>query len=150
CLRPTTTTCGCRPRPTTRSTSSSSATSSTIAPRARVDRAHGAPRAGWPRRPGSRPSSRTEVVAADHPIGCTGQVTELARRRPFRGWWRALRRSHDLVLAPDLPEGDVTRVVKAIDDVLDQRETNSQRAAAERVVGAYSRLDPAGRRRFLE
>jgi malonyl-CoA decarboxylase len=63
---------------------------------------------------------------------------------------RSLRRSRDLVLAPDLPEGDVTRVVKAIDDVLDQRETNSQRAAAERIVGAYSRLDPDGRRRFLE
>jgi malonyl-CoA decarboxylase len=76
-------------------------------------------------------------------------VTELARRRPFRGWWRALRRSHDLVLAPDLPEGDVTRVVKAIDDVLDQPETNARRAAAERLVGAYSRLDADGRRRFL-
>jgi len=63
---------------------------------------------------------------------------------------RSLRRSRDLVLAPDLPEGDVTRVVKAIDDVLEQRETNSQRAAAERVLGAYSRLDRAGRRRFLE
>jgi malonyl-CoA decarboxylase len=77
-------------------------------------------------------------------------VTEPARRRPFRGWLRSLRRSRDLVLAPDLPEGDVTRVVKAIDDVLDQRETNSQRAAAGRVVVAYSRLDPDGRRRFLE
>ncbi len=54
------------------------------------------------------------------------------------------------MLAPDLPESDVTRVVKAIDDVLGQRETNAQRAAAERVIGAYSRLDPAGRRRFLE
>jgi malonyl-CoA decarboxylase len=63
---------------------------------------------------------------------------------------RSLRRSRDLVLAPDLPEGDVTRVVKAIDDVLDQPETNAQRAAAGRVVVAYSRLDPDGRRRFLE
>jgi malonyl-CoA decarboxylase len=77
-------------------------------------------------------------------------VTEAVRRRPFRGWLRSLRRSRDLVLAPDLPASDVTRVVKAIDDVLDQRETNAQRAAAERVVGAYSRLDPDGRRRFLE
>ena len=83
-------------------------------------------------------------------VRCTGAVTEPVRRRPFRGWLRSLRRSRDLVLAPDLPEGDVARLVKAIDDVLDQRETNSQRAAAERVVGAYSRLDPAGRRRFLE
>jgi malonyl-CoA decarboxylase len=77
-------------------------------------------------------------------------VTEATRRRPFRGLLRSLRRSRDLVLAPDLPEGDVARVVKAIDDVLDQRETNSQRAAAGRVVVAYSRLDPDGRRRFLE
>jgi malonyl-CoA decarboxylase len=83
-------------------------------------------------------------------VGCTGAVTELARRRPFRGWLRSLRRSRDLVLAPDLPDSDVTRVVKAIDDVLEQQETNSQRAAAERVVVAYSRLDPEGRRRFLE
>jgi len=41
-------------------------------------------------------------------------------------------------------------VAKAIDDVLEQRETNAQRAAAERVVIAYLRLDPDGRRRFLE
>jgi malonyl-CoA decarboxylase len=54
------------------------------------------------------------------------------------------------VLAPDLPESDVHRVVKAIDAVLDQPETNAQRAAAERVVVAYLRLDPDGRRRFLE
>jgi malonyl-CoA decarboxylase len=60
-----------------------------------------------------------------------------------------MRRSRDLVLAPDLPEGDVSRVVKAIDDVLGQRETNAQRAAAERVVVAYAGLDPDGRARFL-
>jgi malonyl-CoA decarboxylase len=77
-------------------------------------------------------------------------VTEPARRRPFRGLLRSLRRSRDLDLAPDLPGGDVARVVRAIDDVLDQRETNAQRAAAERVVLAYSRLDPDGRGRFLQ
>jgi malonyl-CoA decarboxylase len=76
-------------------------------------------------------------------------VTDLARRRPFRGWWRALRRPRDLVLAPDLPDADVTRLVKAIDDVLDQPETNAERAAAERVVAAYAGLDADGRRRFL-
>jgi malonyl-CoA decarboxylase len=54
------------------------------------------------------------------------------------------------VLAPDLPEGDVSRLVRAIDDVLEQRETNAQRAAVEEIVAAYSRLDPDGRRRFLE
>jgi malonyl-CoA decarboxylase len=77
-------------------------------------------------------------------------MTDPARRRPFRGWLRSLRRSRDLVLAPDLPEGDVGRLVKAIDDVLEQRETDAQRAAAERIVVAYSRLDPAGRGRFLD
>jgi malonyl-CoA decarboxylase len=77
-------------------------------------------------------------------------VAELTRRRPFRGWLRALRRSRELVLAPDLPESDVNRVVKAIDEVLDQPETNAQREAAERVVVAYLRLDVDGRRRFLE
>jgi malonyl-CoA decarboxylase len=76
-------------------------------------------------------------------------VAEPARRRPFRGWLRALRRSRELVLAPDLPESDIGRLVKAIDDVLQQRETTAQRAAAGRVLAAYARLDPAGRRRFL-
>jgi len=41
-------------------------------------------------------------------------------------------------------------VARAIDDVLAQRETNAQRAAAERLVVAYAGLDPGGRRRFLE
>lgn len=54
------------------------------------------------------------------------------------------------MLAPDLPESDVSRVIKAIDEVLDQRETDAQRAGAERIVIAYSRLDIDGRRRFLE
>src|SRR5262249_43315407 len=103
-----------------------------------------------PRRPGSRPLSWTGVVSANPVVRCTGDVTEATRRRPFRGWLRSLRRSRDLVLAPDLPDGDAARVVKAIDSVLRQRETNEQRAAAERVLAAYDRLDPAGRRRFLE
>jgi malonyl-CoA decarboxylase len=77
-------------------------------------------------------------------------VTEAVRRRPFRGLLRSLRRSRDLDLAPDLPDGDVARLVKAIDEVLEHPETNAQRAAAGRVVVAYSRLDPDGRRRFLE
>jgi malonyl-CoA decarboxylase len=55
-----------------------------------------------------------------------------------------------LVLAPDLPDGDAARVARAIDLVLRQRETNEQRAAAERVLLAYDGLDTAGRRRFLE
>lgn len=76
-------------------------------------------------------------------------MAEPARRRPFRGWLRALRRSRELVLAPDLPESDVGRLVRAIDDVLEQRETTAQRAAAGRVLAAYARLDPAGRGRFL-
>jgi len=63
---------------------------------------------------------------------------------------RSLRRSRGLVVAPDLPGGDVARVVKAIDDVLAQRETNAQRASAGQLVAAYVGLDPDGRRRFLE
>jgi malonyl-CoA decarboxylase len=76
-------------------------------------------------------------------------VAEPTRRRPIRGWLRSRWRSGELVLAPDLPGGDVERLVKAIDGVLEQRETNAQRAAAGRVVAAYCRLDPDGRRRFL-
>jgi malonyl-CoA decarboxylase len=105
---------------------------------------------------GKPPSSRfptlswTGVVNANPAVGCTGDVTEATRRRPFRGWLRSLRRSRELVLAPSLPDGDAVRVVKAIDQVLRQPETNEQRAAAERVVVAYERLDAGGRRRFLE
>jgi malonyl-CoA decarboxylase len=54
-----------------------------------------------------------------------------------------------LVVAPDLPPSDVARVVKAIDETLAERDTTAQRAAAERVVGAYLGLDLEGRRRFL-
>jgi malonyl-CoA decarboxylase len=77
-------------------------------------------------------------------------VTEPLRRRPFRQLLRALRRSRDLVLAPDLPDDDLDRLVAAIDEVLAQRETTARRVAAGRVVIAYTGLDPAGRRRFLE
>ncbi len=77
-------------------------------------------------------------------------MTEPARRRPLRLFLRSLRRSRGLVVAPDLPAGDVARVVKAIDDVLAQRETNAQRAAAGQLVAAYAGLDVDGRRRFLE
>ena len=77
-------------------------------------------------------------------------MTEATRRRPFRGLLRTLRRTRDLVVEPGLPPGDATRVAKAIDEVLAQPETNAQRAAAERLVVAYSGLDAGGRRRFLE
>jgi malonyl-CoA decarboxylase len=77
-------------------------------------------------------------------------VTEATRRRPFRGLLRTFRRARGLVIAPDLPPGDATRVAKAIDEVLAQPETNAQRAAAERLVVAYSGLDAGGRRRFLQ
>jgi malonyl-CoA decarboxylase len=83
-------------------------------------------------------------------MGCTGAVTEVDRRRPFRGLLRALRRSRDLDLAPDLPDHDLERLVGAVEAVLAQRETTAQRTGAARVVAAYGRLDPAGRRRFLE
>ena len=71
-------------------------------------------------------------------------MTEPARRRPLRRLLRSLRRSRGLVVAPDLPAGDVARVVKAIDDVLAQRETNAQRAAAGQLVAAYAGLVPTG------
>jgi malonyl-CoA decarboxylase len=77
-------------------------------------------------------------------------MTEATRRRPFRGLLRTLRRTRDLVVEPGLPPGDATRVAKAIDEVLAQPETDAQRAAAERLVVAYSGLDAGGRRRFLE
>ncbi len=76
-------------------------------------------------------------------------MIEASRRRPFRGLLRSLRRSRGLVVAPDLPPGDVARVVKAIEEALAQRETTAQRAAAERLVAAYAGLDLDGRRRFL-
>ncbi len=77
-------------------------------------------------------------------------MTEPSRRRPLRTLLRGLRRGRELVVASDLPPADVERVVKAIDDVLGQRETNAQRAAAQRLVQAYAGLDDHGRRRFLE
>jgi malonyl-CoA decarboxylase len=77
-------------------------------------------------------------------------MTEATRRRPLRGLLRSLRRSRGLVVAPGLPPGDATRVARAIDDVLAQPETDAQRAAAERLVVAYTGLDAGGRRRFLK
>ena len=52
-------------------------------------------------------------------------------------------------MAPDLPPADATRMVKAIDAALAQRETTAQRAAAEQLVAAYAGLDADGRKRFL-
>ena len=77
-------------------------------------------------------------------------MTEPSRRRPLRTLLRGLRRGRELVVASDLPPADAERVVKAIDDVLGQRETNAQRAAVLRLVQAYAGLDDQGRRRFLE
>jgi malonyl-CoA decarboxylase len=77
-------------------------------------------------------------------------MTEPSRRRPLRTLLRGLRRGRELVVASDLPPADAERVVKAIDEVLGQRETNAQRAAAQRLVQAYAGLDDQGRRRFLE
>ncbi len=77
-------------------------------------------------------------------------MTEPSRRRPLRTLLRGLRRGKGLVVASDLPPADAERVVKAIDEVLGQRETNAQRAAAQRLVHVYAGLDDQGRRRFLE
>ncbi len=77
-------------------------------------------------------------------------MTEITRRRPLRTFLRGLRRNKDLVVAADLPPADAERVVKAIDDVLGQRETTARRAAARRLVNAYAGLDEQGRQRFLQ
>jgi malonyl-CoA decarboxylase len=76
-------------------------------------------------------------------------MTETIRRRQLRGWLRGLRRSRELELASHLPDTDIGRLVEAIDAVLAQPETTARRASAQRVVAAYSRLDPDGRARFL-
>ena len=77
-------------------------------------------------------------------------MTEITRRRPLRTFLRGLRRNKELVVAADLPPADAERVVKAIDDVLGQRETTARRAAALRLVHAYAGLDEHGRQRFLQ
>ena len=53
-------------------------------------------------------------------------------------------------MAPDLPPPDAQRVLKVIEDLLAQRETNAQRAAAETLLQVYGGFDADGRRRFLE
>ena len=54
------------------------------------------------------------------------------------------------MVAPELPPSDVARVGKSIEELLAQRETNAQRASAERLVDVYEGLDAAGRAHFLE
>lgn len=82
--------------------------------------------------------------------GQTGVVPDAPRRRAIDRIRDTLRRRRGLVVAPELPPADVARVARAIEELLAQRETNAQRAAAERLVDLYGGLDPAGRAHFLE
>ena len=79
-------------------------------------------------------------------------MTELApaRRRRFDRLRRSLRRSKDLVDSPSLSDADAERVVQAVDALLTEPDTTTQRAAAERIVDAYLALDDHGRARFME
>ena len=75
---------------------------------------------------------------------------EPTKRGPFNRVLRTFRRQRGLVVAPDLPPPDAQRVLKVIEDLLAQRETNAQRATAETLLQVYGGFDADGRRRFLE
>ena len=77
-------------------------------------------------------------------------ATDPASRKPFNRFLRTFRRSRGLSVAPDLPPADAQRVARTIEDLLAERETTAQRAAAERLLQAYGGLDAEGRRNFLE
>src|SRR4029078_4099321 len=90
---------------------------------------------------------------ADHrQRGQTGRmaVMEPTKRGPFNRVLRTFRRQRGVVVAPDLPTSDAQRCVKVIEDLLAQRETNAQRAAAETLLNLYGGLDADGRRPVLE
>jgi malonyl-CoA decarboxylase len=78
-------------------------------------------------------------------------VTEVAatHRRRFDRLRRTLRRSKDLVDSPSLSDADAARVVEAVESILAEPDTTTQRAATERLVEAYLALDPTGRARFM-
>ena len=76
--------------------------------------------------------------------------SEPPRRSAFDRLRRTLGLHRGLDVDPDLPPGDAARVAKSIDELLAQRETNAQRADAQRLVGVYEGLDADGRARFLE
>jgi malonyl-CoA decarboxylase len=71
-------------------------------------------------------------------------------RRRFDKLRRSLRRSKDLVESPALSERDAARVVEAVEALLTEPDSTTQRAAAERIVDAYLALDDTGRTRFME
>lgn len=72
------------------------------------------------------------------------------RRRRLERLRRTLRRSKELVDSPGLSDADADRVSSAVEEVLAEPDTTTQRAAAERLVAAYQSLDDAGRVRFME
>ncbi len=77
-------------------------------------------------------------------------MPEPARRRAIDRIRDTFRRRRGLAVAPELPPADAERVARSIEELLAQRETNAQRAAAERLVDLYVGLDSAGRAHFLE
>jgi malonyl-CoA decarboxylase len=79
-------------------------------------------------------------------------VTEVAssRRRRFDRLLRTLRRSKDLVDSASLSDADAVRVVEAVESILAEPDSTTQRAATERLVDAYLALDDTGRARFME
>ena len=79
-------------------------------------------------------------------------MTEVApaRRRRFDRLRRSLRRSKVLVDSPSLSDADAARVVDAVEALLTEPDTTTQRTAAERLVDAYLALDDRGRARFME
>jgi malonyl-CoA decarboxylase len=82
---------------------------------------------------------------------------EVPTRRRF-GRFESVRRLRlkrllgrgDLQLSADLPPQHGDRLAAAIEEAVKLREPTARRAAAARVVGAYTGLDQSGQRRFFE
>jgi malonyl-CoA decarboxylase len=75
-------------------------------------------------------------------------TSESTRRPTFDRLLQPFRRRRGP--SPDLPPADRPRLAHEIEALLAEPETNAQRAAAERLLDSYARLDETGRARFLE
>ncbi|HEX5588645.1 MAG TPA: hypothetical protein VFZ17_15165, partial [Acidimicrobiia bacterium] len=75
-------------------------------------------------------------------------INEPTRRTRLDRLWHTLRRHRGP--APDLPASDRSRVTHDIEELLAERETDAQRAAADRLVALYRGLDATGRAHFVE
>ena len=89
-------------------------------------------------------------AARDGREGTLGTVTmsDVPRRRRFDRLLHSLRRRRRP--APELPPADRARVTADIEALLAERETNAQRADANRLVDLYAHLDVVGRAHFVE